>query len=256
METLSTFSPAADLLKDRVIAITGATEGIGRAVAKSFAAHGATVIALARSLERLESLFDEIVGAGHPEPILQPTDLEGFRADHAQQLAHAIGNQFGRLDGLLHNASLLGPRLPLSHYDPAAFSRLMTVNLESAFLLTQAALPLLEEGTDPLVLFTASGVGRKPRAYWGAYAVSKAATEALMQLFTDEGENLSKIRFATLNPGGTRTNMRAQAYPGEDPMTLPTPEDLLPAYLWCFGASRNAVLSGAALDARALLGLA
>ncbi|MGD1989418.1 MAG: SDR family NAD(P)-dependent oxidoreductase, partial [Pseudomonadales bacterium] len=110
--TLNTFTPAPDLLAGRIIAITGATEGIGRALAKGFAAHGATVIALARNLDRLESLFDEIVGAGHPEPVLQPTDLEGFRADHAQQLANAIGNQFGRLDGLLHNASLLGPRLP------------------------------------------------------------------------------------------------------------------------------------------------
>jgi len=252
---LNDFAPAPDLLAGRIIAITGATEGIGRALAKGFAAHGATVIALARNLERLETLFDEIVSAGHPEPVLQPTDLEGFRADHAQQLAHAIGNQFGRLDGLLHNASLLGPRLPLSHYDPAAFSRVMTVNVESAFLLTQAFLPVLEEGTDPLVLFTSSGVGRKPRAYWGAYAVSKAATEAVMQLFADEGENLSKVRFASLNPGGTRTNMRAQAFPGEDPMSLPTPEDLLPAYLWCFGAAQDFALNGTALDARTMLGL-
>jgi NAD(P)-dependent dehydrogenase (short-subunit alcohol dehydrogenase family) len=131
----------------------------------------------------------------------------------------------------------------------------MTVNLESTFLLTQAFLPVLEEGTDPLVLFTSSGVGRKPRAYWGAYAVSKAGTEAVMQLFADEGENLSKVRFASMNPGGTRTNMRAQAFPGEDPMSLPTPEDLLTAYLWCFGAAQDFALNGAALDARAMLGL-
>ena len=174
--TLNTFTPAPDLLAGRIIAITGATEGIGRALAEGFAAHGATVIALARNLERLESLFDEIVSAGHPEPTLQPTDLEGFRADHAQQLAHAIGNQFGHLDGLLHNASLLGPRLPLSHYDPA-FSRVMTVNLGSAFLLAGIPARAGKGFADPLVLFTSSGVGRKPRAYWNAYAISKAGTE-------------------------------------------------------------------------------
>jgi NAD(P)-dependent dehydrogenase (short-subunit alcohol dehydrogenase family) len=253
-----TFDPAwtapVDLLRDRVIVVTGASEGIGRAAARTLAAHGATVVAFARTVSRLESLYDEIVGAGHPEPVIQGVDLEGIDAGACATLSHALGDQFGRIDGLLHNASLLGPRVPLSVYDPAAWRRVLSVNLDSNFLLTQAFLPLLEAGTDPLVLFTSSGVGLTPRAYWGAYAVSKAGTEALMRIFADELENLSPIRFVSLNPGGTRTAMRAAAFPGEDPMTLPTPDDLMPLYLWLFGASRAvADLSGRSIDARSWL---
>lgn len=253
------FDPAwvapEDLLRERVIVVTGASEGIGRAVARGLAAHGATVVAFARSVARLESLYDEIVGAGGPEPVIQAVDLEGLDQNDARTLSSALDDAFGRVDGLLHNASQLGPRVPLASYDPAAWRRVMQVNLDAGFLLTQAFLPLLEAGTDPLVLFTSSGVGRAPRAYWGAYAVSKAATEALVTIFADELENVSPVRFASLNPGGTRTAMRAAAYPGEDPQTLPAPEDLVPLYLWLFGASRDAAIDGARIDAREWLGI-
>lgn len=239
----------SDLLKDRFIAVTGAGAGIGRAAARAFAAHGATVLLLGRTQSHLESVSDEIVAAGDPEPIIQAVDLRGVSQDDCVQLANAIDQHCGRLDGLLHNASMLGPRLPLTHYDADAWHAVMATNLNACFLLTQACLPLLEAGSNPLVLFTGSGAGLRPRAYWGAYAVSKAATEALMKVFADEAEQISKVRFASLNPGGTRTAMRAAAFPGEDPSTLPTPESLMPVYLWLFGASDSAI-NGQSIDAR------
>lgn len=251
------FAPAPDLLADRVIAITGAGDGIGRAAARAFAAHGATVLLLGRTQHKLEQVYDEIVAAGQPEPVIQAVDLTGIDADDCQQLAAAIDAQFDRLDGLLHNASMLGPRVPLAQYDPVIWQQVLAANLSSGFLLTQALLPLLEaspmRAPSPLVLFTGSGAGLRPRAYWGAYAVSKAGVEALMKVFADENENISPVRFASLNPGATRTAMRAAAVAGEDPATLPTPESLMPLYLWLFGASDDSI-HGQSLDARQLLG--
>lgn len=260
------WQPPADLLADKVIAITGAGAGIGRAVARAFAAHGATVLLFGRTLGKLEAVYDEIVAAGHPEPVIQTVNLAGVTAEDCQQLAAAIDDAFGGLDGLLHNASVLGPRVPLAGYDPVAWQEVMATNLNSNFLLTQALLPLLEANgahagagqeqiSSPLVLFTGSGAGLRPRAYWGAYAVAKAGVEALMKVFADESENISPVRFASLNPGGTRTAMRAAAVPGEDPATLPTPEDLMPLYLWLFGASGKAI-HGQSISAREWLGWA
>ncbi|MEE4299453.1 MAG: YciK family oxidoreductase, partial [Pseudomonadales bacterium] len=222
------WTASPDLLADRVILVTGASEGIGRCAAKTFAAHGATVIAVARTVPRLESLYDEIVAAGHPEPVIQGVDLAGLTMSDCRQLADASGEAFGRVDGVLHNGGLLGDRVPLDRFDPETWRRVMAANLDACFLLTQAVLPWLEHGTDPRVIFTSSGAGLRPRAYWGAYAVSKAGVEALMRVFADENERVTKTAFATLNPGGTRTRMRTAAVPGEDAMRLPTPEDLMP----------------------------
>lgn len=252
------WQPPADLLADRVIAVTGAGAGIGRAAAQSFAAHGATVLLFGRSEAKLIEVYDEIVAAGHPEPVIQAVNLAGVTAEDCGRLAAAIDDGFGRLDGLLHNASVLGPRVPLAHYDPDKWQEVIATNLSSNFLLTQALLPLLEAAGErkppPLVLFTGSGAGLRPRAYWGAYAVAKAGVEALMKVFADEGENISPVRFASINPGGTRTAMRAAAVPGEDPATLPTPADLMPLYLWLFGATA-ADIHGRSIEAREWLGL-
>ena len=249
------WTPAADLLADRVILVTGASEGIGRCAALTFAAHGATVIAVARTVARLESLYDEIVAAGHPEPVIQGVDLTGLSMNDCRQLADAMGEAFGRVDAVLHNGGLLGDRVPLDRFDPETWRRVMAANLDACFLLTQALFPWLEHGTDPRVIFTTSGAGIRPRAYWGAYSVSKAGIEALMRVFADENEHVARTAFASLNPGGTRTSMRAAAVPGEDAMTLPAPEDLMPFYLWVFGAASKAELNGHTLDARAALGI-
>lgn len=257
------WQPPKDLLAGRVIAITGAGAGIGRAAARAFAAHGATVLLLGRTVAKLEAVYDEIVAAGGPEPVIQAVNLAGVTAADCQQLAHAIDASFDGLDGLLHNASILGPRVPLAGYDAVAWQEVMATNLHSNFLLTQALLPLLEASgqradtqgqASPLVLFTGSGAGLRPRAYWGAYAVSKAGVEALMKVFADESENISPVRFASLNPGGTRTAMRAAAVAGEDPNSLPAPEDLMPLYLWLFGASDKGI-HGQSISARQWLGI-
>ena len=242
--------PPADLLAGRVAFVTGASEGIGRCAARAFAAHGATVVAVARTVERLGTLYDEIVAAGHPEPVIQGVDLAGLTAADCQQLADAMGREFGRVDLVLHNASLLGDRVPLDRYDPETWRRVMAVNLDASFLLTRALLPWLEDAPAPRVLFTTSGAGLRPRAYWGAYAVSKAGGEALMRVLADENENIAKTAFASINPGGTRTAMRRRAVPGEEAALLPTPEDLMPLYLWLAGAATKAEINARTFDAR------
>ncbi|MEH6651169.1 MAG: YciK family oxidoreductase [Motiliproteus sp.] len=222
-------------LEGRIILITGAGGGIGRAAALSFASHGATIILAGRTTKKLEAVYDEIEALGAPQPAIIPLNLEGASPHEYDVVADTIDNEFGHLDGLLNNASLLGTRTPIENYDPSIWDQVMQVNVNAQFYLTQAMLPLLMKSKDASIVFTSSGVGRTGRAYWGAYAVSKFATEGLMQTLADELENTSSIRVNAINPGATRTNMRAAAYPGENPNTLATPEQIMPAYLYLFG---------------------
>lgn len=247
--TVWRYQPAGDCLADRVILVTGAGDGIGRAAARTFAAYGANVILLGRARQKLESVFDWIDDNTDTRPIIVPCDLEVLNDASANALAEAIDNEFGRLDGLLHNASLLGPRVPVIHYDSREWQRVMQVNAYAPFLLTRSLLPLLEAGGDASVVFTSSSVGRRGRAYWGAYAVSKFALEGLSQVLADEHENAGRIRFNSLNPGATRTRMRALAYPGENPADVATPEQKLDIYLYLFEAASRGI-TGQALDAR------
>ena len=235
-------------LKERVILVTGAGEGIGRTAALTLADHGATVILLGRTQDKLEKVYDDIKAAGGPEPALTPVNLEVMTPENAQELAQMFLQEFGRLDGLLHNASLLGDITPLQEYGCGTWNSVMQVNLNAAFYLTRAMMPLLMKSDDASVLLTSSSVGRKGRAFWGAYAVSKFATEGLMQVLADELENTSNIRVNSINPGATRTRMRAQAYPGEDPKTLRTAEEIMPTYLYLLGPDSKGV-TGQALDA-------
>lgn len=238
-----------DLLKDRVILVTGAGDGIGKAAALAFAGHGATVVLVGKTTKKLEKVYDAIVAAGGPEPVLHPMNLEGATPEHYAELAEALQREFGRLDGLLHNAAWLGSITPIEHYPPEQWLRVMHINLNAPFLMTRALLPLLRQSESASVVFTSSGVGRKGRAYWGAYAVSKFGIEGLAQILADEVETNTAIRVNCLNPGATRTHMRAVAFPGEDPMTLPTPEDIMPAYLYLMGPDSRDV-RGLSLDAR------
>lgn len=222
-------------LKDRVILVTGAGDGIGRTAALTFAENQATVILLGRTTEKLESLYDEIVAAGYPEPGIVPMDLSQTTAPDVEQLAGVIEQQYGRLDGLLHNASILGDRVPFDHYNVDQWHRVMQVNSHAAFLLTRILMPLLQRSADARLLFTSSSVGATPRAYWGAYAVSKYALEGMAKLLADELEQTSNIRVNILNPGATRTSMRAAAYPAENPADVKTAEALMPLYLYLMG---------------------
>lgn len=239
-------------LADRVIAITGPTRGIGRAIALACAQHGATVILIGRSVKKLEAVHAEIAALGKAEPTIAPFDLEKAVANDYDTLATALFERYGRLDGLLHNASLLGMLAPIEHYDVPTWCRVMHVNVTAAFALTQVLLPALKQSKDASVLFTSSGVGRKGRAYWGAYAASKFAIEGLTQVLSSELDNTTAIRVNAINPGATRTAMRLQAYPAENPETLPPPEALANAYLALLGpASRG--ITGQTFDAQPLV---
>ena len=239
----------SDELAGRVIAITGAGSGIGRAVALAAAGHQANVVLIGRNAQRLEALHDEIAAAGAPSASIALLDLEKALASDYDQLADALLERYGRLDGLLHNAGVLGTLTPIEHYDVPTWCKVLHVNLTAAFCLTQVLLPALKKSADASVLFTASSVGRQGRAYWGAYAVSKFALEGLAQVLSAELEGISQIRVNTLNPGRTRTAMRRQAYPAEDLETLPLPETITGAYLALLGpASRG--ITGRAFDAQ------
>ena len=243
------YTARPDLLKGRVILVTGAGRGIGAAAAKAFAAHGATVLLLGKTEESLNHLYDEIEQAGFPQPAVIPFNLETALSHQYGELAAMVENEFGRLDGLLHNAAILGPRTPLEQLSGDNFMRVMQINVNAEFMLTQAMLPLLKLSEDASVVFTSSSVGRKGKAYWGAYAVSKFANEGLMQVLADELEGTSNARANSINPGATRTNMRAQAYPGENPSTNPSPDEIMPLYLYLMGPDSKGV-NGQALDAQ------
>src|SRR6185312_12484033 len=243
--------PAPTELEDRIIAITGASDGIGRAVARACALHGATVVLVGRNQRKLETVQEQIEAERPASTTVAVLDLERALASDYDRLAAALLERFGRLDGLLHNASILGTLSPIEHYDVPTWCRVLHVNLTAAFALTQVMLPVLKRSQDASIVFTSSGVGRKARAFWGAYAVSKFGVEALAQMLASELENLSPIRVNTLNPGGTRTLMRRQAYPAEDPAKLPPPEALAPVYLALLGPASRGV-TGQAFDAQGL----
>jgi NAD(P)-dependent dehydrogenase (short-subunit alcohol dehydrogenase family) len=243
------YSARPDLLQGRVILVTGAGRGIGAAAAKTFAAHGATVLLLGKSEENLNQVYDQIEAAGHPQPVVIPFNLETALPHQYDELAATVEAEFGRLDGLLHNAAIVGPRTPLEQLSGDNFMRVMQVNVNAMFMLTSTLLPLLKLSEDASVLFTSSSVGRKGRAYWGAYAVSKFATEGLMQVLADEVDGIANVRANSVNPGATRTGMRAQAYPGENPANNPLPEAIMPVYLYLMGPDSRGV-NGQAFDAQ------
>lgn len=249
IDAIADYRPAADLLKNRVILITGAGDGIGRAAALACATHGATVILGGRTPAKLEAVYDELSAQGSDKHLLYPIDLKGATAEDYIALCGHLDEQFGRLDGLLHNAGLLGQRTPLANYAQAVWDEIIKVNLTAGFQMTQTLFPVLEKSGDASVIFTSSGVGRTGRAFWGAYAVSKFAVEGLVQTWAAEVEGTSNIRINAINPGGTRTAMRQAAFPAEDPLRLKTPEQIMPAYLYLLGPDSKGV-NGQSLDAQ------
>lgn len=236
------------LLDGKIVLVSGASAGIGRAAAMSYARHGATVILLGRSVSRLEVVYDAIEAMGAPQPAIFPLNLESATSQDYRAVVAKLEKEFGRLDGLLHNASILGERVAVDAYDPELWAKVMQVNFTATLGLTQVLLPLLGQSASASVIFTSSSVGRRGRANWGAYSTSKFATEGLMQILADEHQG-SAIRFNSLNPGATRTAMRQSAYPDEDPRVLRTPEEIMPTYLWLMGPDSETV-SGQAFDAQ------
>ncbi|GJM12080.1 MAG: YciK family oxidoreductase [Pseudohongiella sp.] len=244
-----TYDAPQNFLNNKTLLITGASDGIGKVCAKTYAAHGATVILLGRDQKKLEAVFDEIEQSHPGKAIIHPLDFKTATMDDFKLLAKSLNEQFECLDGLIHNAALLGARSPIEFYPEQDWNDLMQVNVTAVFQLTQVLMPALNNSPDARVLFISSSVGRVGRAFWGGYAVSKFALEGLMQTLADEVQNTTKIRVNSLNPGGTRTNMRRDAYPAENPDTQPTAESLMPIYLYLMSEDAQSI-HGQALNAR------
>ncbi len=242
------YQPKSDLLNQHIILVTGASDGIGREAALTYARYGAEVILLGRNAVKLHRVCEEINVPGKPVARGFIHDFATATPEDCQQLAITLKQHYPRLDGVLHNAGILGDITPVAQLAPEVWQQVMRVNLDATFFLTQALLPLLLQSSAASLIFTSSSVGRTGRAGWGAYGVSKFATEGLMQVLADEykGRNL---RVNCINPGGTRTKMRAKAFPQEDASQLKTPADIMPLYLYLMGDDSRRK-SGISFDAQ------
>ncbi len=245
---MQTYKAAKNALQDKVILITGAGDGIGRVAALTYAQHGATVILLGKTTKKLECVYDEIISLGGPKPAIVPMDLKGATKQNYRDLGATIEQQFGKLDGLLNNAGIIGSLGPLEHFCASTFDNIMKVNVTAQAMITKYMFPVLRKSPNASVIFTSSGVGRQGREFWGAYAISKFAVEGMMQTWAAE-VGKTNIRINCINPGATRTSMRATAYPGEDRDKLATPEDLMPTYLYLMSDDSKDV-NGQSLDAQ------
>jgi NAD(P)-dependent dehydrogenase (short-subunit alcohol dehydrogenase family) len=230
------FTPPAGLLAERVILVTGATGGLGRALAIECARAGAAVILSGRNQRKLERVYDEIESLGAPQPAIANLDFATATAVDYDALAQTIGTEFGKLDGLVHSAGLLGDRTPLEQYDVPTWCKVLHVNLTAPFILTQVLLPSMRKSPDASVVFVSSGVVRNSRPFWGAYAVAKTGLESVRSMLSQELEGEPNIRVNSVNPGRMRTPMRAAAYPAEDPNTLPTPASVTGPFLYLLSA--------------------
>ncbi|MEM1433227.1 MAG: YciK family oxidoreductase [Pseudomonadota bacterium] len=240
-------SPPANCLAGKTLLITGAGDGIGAVAARSCALFGADIVLLGRTRSKLEQVFDWITKHTETRPVIVPADLEALTEEATSALGAAIDGEYGKLDGLLHNASLLGPKVDLEHYPVAEWQRVFQINVHAPMLLTRGLLPLLRQSNAAAVVFTSSSVGRKGRGFWGAYAASKFALEGTMQILADELDVSPQIRTLSLNPGATRTAMRAAAYPGEDPDSVVPAEAHMDVYLKLF-ADAARIPHGSALS--------
>ncbi|MGB5258942.1 MAG: SDR family NAD(P)-dependent oxidoreductase [Gammaproteobacteria bacterium] len=250
--SLAGWQPDTDLLQERIILLTGAANGIGRALSDAMALHGATVIMLDKDVHGLEQAYDEIVAAGHTEPALYPMDLQGATPDDYVQMADTLQQEFGRLDGLVHNAAHLGALVPFANYDNELWLQSIQVNLHAPYLLTTACLGLLNAAEDASIVMVSDQVGRRGKAYWGAYAVAKAGMESFMQILADELESNTSIRVNSIDPGPVLTSLYRIAYPGTDSTRLPRPADIIKPFLYLCSAESKAI-SGQQLSVAALL---
>jgi NAD(P)-dependent dehydrogenase (short-subunit alcohol dehydrogenase family) len=243
------FTPDRDLLRGRAILITGAGSGLGRALAIECARAGASVILSGRNGAKLDRVYDEIEAMGAPQPAIAVLDLAVATAVDYDRLARVIDEEFGKLDGLVHAAGLLGDRTPLEQYDVPTWCKVLHVNLTAPFILTQVLLPNLRKSEDASIIFVSSGVVKQSRPFWGAYAVSKTGLESVRSMLSEELEGEANIRVNSVNPGRMRTAMRAAAYPAEDPNSVPTAESVSGAFLYLL-SSRGRGIDGQFIDAQ------
>jgi NAD(P)-dependent dehydrogenase (short-subunit alcohol dehydrogenase family) len=229
------YTAAPDLLKGRNILVTGAGSGLGQAAAIAYARHGANVILLGRTEQKLEKTYDTIVSNGDAEPTLMVLDLQRAGEADYNQLQEILAQEFGCLHGLLHSAGVSAAALPLQYQSLGTWTQLLQVNLSAAFAMTKTCLPLLLQADKASVIFTSAREGREARAFHGAYAVAKHGVETLVDILADELRNTSRVRVNSLNPGPCATDLRRVVFPSEDPSTLPTPASLMPLYLYLMG---------------------
>ena len=241
MNKLENYSAPKDLLKDRVVLITGAGQGLGRAAALTYANYGATVILHGRKVKKLESVYDEIETIGKAQALIYPLDLEQAEEADFAVIAQAIEQQLGRLDGILHNAAFLHGLSPLENQSVEQWRTMLQVNLITPFALTKACLPLLKASPDASVIMTSSSHGHKPSAYWGGFTVAKAGIEALVKVQADEWESMPNLRINTIVPGVVNSPQRAKTHPGEIKQTMRQPEDLMTTYLYLMGPDSKGV---------------
>lgn len=238
---MKNYQAAQNLLQDRVILVTGAGQSIGRTAALAFAAHGATVILHGRKVEKLEAVYDEIEAAGLPQAAIFPLDLFTAGDKEFEALATGIRRQFGRLDGILHNASHLDSLRSLEEHTLEQWQVSLRVNLMAPFALTRACLSLLKESPDASVIMTSETHGHVPAAYWGSFAVSKAAGEVLVRMWAQELELQPNLRINGIVPGPVQSTQRVRTHPGEVLESLPTAESLMPHYLYLVGSDSRGV---------------
>lgn len=241
MSNLTKYQAPKDLLKDRVILITGAGQGMGRAAALTYAAHGATVILHGRKVEKLESVYDEIEALGGAQAAIFPLDLEKATDQDFAELTQSIKLHLGRLDGILHNAAMVFGLTPLANQTLEQWLTMLRVNLAAPFSLTRACLPLLKMAPDASVIMTSDIHGHVPVAYWGCFAVAKAGVEALVKIQAQEWEILPSLRINTLIPGPAHTPQRTKTHPGEAKHSLPQPQDLMARYLYLIGPDSKGI---------------
>ena len=223
--------------------------GIGRQIAKSFSEYGAELILLSKSIDKLETLYDEINQVQVNNLTIHPLDFETADEEDYEDIFNAIRDEHPKIDGLINNAGILGEKKPLEQFNYDSWKKVLKVNLDASFLLTKNLMPLLKNSNNGSIIFTSSGVGRKGKAYWGAYSISKFATEAMMQILSEELENTSSIRVNCVNPGAVRTSMREAAYPAENPESNPLPIEIIKPYLYLI-SDMSLGVNGQSIDAQ------
>ncbi len=246
---MNDYQPPHRHLQDRVILVTGAGQGIGRVAALAFAAQGATVILLGRRVNKLEKVYDEIETAGGPQPLIFPLNLEKTGEEACKGLAEGIYRQVGQLDGMLHNASRFDNLSPLEIHTEEQMAGMLRINTIAPFLLTRACLPLLKHAPDASVVFTSTTAAHHPAAFWGAHAVSLAATETMVSIWAQELETFPNLRVNAVIPGPVQCPQRRRSHPGEVHARLPRPEAIMPLYLYLMGHDSSGV-SGQVFEAQ------
>ena len=222
-------------LSGRTILITGATDGIGKVLAIEFSKLGSNIILLGRNSSKLDKVYDQLDNSlTSQKHLIVQADLGLLNNDSAHEILHAIAEEFTSLDGIIHNAAILGTMTTLEDYELSRWDEVLNVNLRAPFLLTKTLKTILETSTLPRIIFTSSGVANMGRAFWGAYSVSKFGLKGLAEIFANELETTSPIKVFNFDPGATQTKMRASARPAENPNSLKTPNDLVNCYLWFF----------------------